>query len=87
MNSIHAFRGRLFHRAFVGGGVLVASVWGCSAADGPSVDSGHTAWIMGSCALVLFMMIPGLALFYAGLVRNRNVLSIFMARPPSTASN
>lgn len=50
-----------------------------SAADTPpSFNTGDTAWLLTSTALVLFMMIPGLALFYAGLVRARNVLSIFM---------
>lgn len=48
------------------------------AADGPSPNSGDTAWLLTSTALVLFMMLPGLAMFYAGLVRSRNVLSIFM---------
>jgi Amt family ammonium transporter len=43
-----------------------------------TIQSGDTAWILTSTALVLFMMLPGLALFYAGLVRARNVLSIFM---------
>lgn len=43
-----------------------------------AMDSGNTAWLLTSTALVLFMMIPGLALFYAGLVRARNVLSVFM---------
>ena len=43
-----------------------------------AIDSGNTAWILTSTALVLFMMIPGLALFYAGLVRARNVLSVLM---------
>lgn len=42
----------------------------------PAVDSGHTAWILTSTALVLFMTMPGLALFYGGLVRARNVLSV-----------
>ena len=42
------------------------------------IDHGDTAWLLTSSALVLFMMIPGLALFYAGLVKSRNVLSIFM---------
>ena len=42
------------------------------------VDSGNTAWLLTSTALVLFMMIPGLALFYAGLVRAKNVLSVLM---------
>jgi len=43
-----------------------------------SIDSGNTAWIMTSTALVLFMTIPGLALFYGGLVRSKNVLSVLM---------
>jgi ammonium transporter, Amt family len=42
------------------------------------LDSGHTTWVLVSSALVLFMMIPGLALFYAGLVRTKNVLSVLM---------
>ncbi len=46
------------------------------AADG--LDSGDTAWVMTSTALVLFMTLPGLSLFYAGLVRSRNVLSVLM---------
>ncbi len=41
-------------------------------------DSGDTAWILTSSALVLLMTLPGLALFYGGLVRVRNVLSVFM---------
>jgi ammonium transporter, Amt family len=42
------------------------------------LDSGDTAWILASTALVLFMTLPGLALFYAGLVRSKNVLSVMM---------
>lgn len=42
------------------------------------LDTGDTAWIFISTGLVLFMMIPGLAMFYAGLVQTRNVLSVFM---------
>jgi len=42
------------------------------------LDTGDTAWIMTSTALVLFMTLPGLALFYSGLVGNRNVLSVMM---------
>jgi Amt family ammonium transporter len=41
-------------------------------------DSGDTAWILTSTALVLFMTIPGLSLFYGGLVRSKNVLSVLM---------
>src|SRR5207237_886145 len=37
---------------------------------------GHNAWMMTSAALVLFMTLPGLALFYGGLVRTKNVLSV-----------
>src|SRR5947209_3769012 len=37
---------------------------------------GHNAWMMTSAALVLFMTLPGLALFYGGLVRKKNVLSV-----------
>ncbi|MBT8441027.1 MAG: ammonium transporter, partial [Gammaproteobacteria bacterium] len=43
-----------------------------------SFDSGHTAWLMTTTALVLFMTLPGLALFYGGLVRSKNVLSVLM---------
>jgi Amt family ammonium transporter len=44
----------------------------------PTLDSGDTAWMMVSTVLVLFMTIPGLSLFYAGMVRAKNVLSIMM---------
>ncbi len=44
----------------------------------PTLDHGDTAWILASTALVLFMTLPGLALFYAGLVRTKNVLSVMM---------
>ena len=43
-----------------------------------SVNSGDTAWIIAATALVLFMTLPGLALFYAGLVRSQAVLSVVM---------
>ncbi len=42
------------------------------------LNSGDTAWILTSTALVLFMTLPGLALFYSGLVRAKNVLSVLM---------
>ncbi len=42
------------------------------------IDSGDTSWILTSTALVLFMSLPGLALFYGGLVRAKNVLSVLM---------
>ena len=65
--------------------------WGLGMAVGVSVwtlptkvwaqdvlDTGDTAWVLISTALVLFMTIPGLALFYGGLVRTKNVLSVLM---------
>lgn len=44
----------------------------------PALDSGDTAWMITSTVLVLFMTLPGLALFYGGLVRAQNVLSVLM---------
>lgn len=52
---------------------------GAYAADGaPVLDTGNTAWIITSTVLVLLMSIPGIALFYGGLVRQKNVLSLIM---------
>jgi ammonium transporter, Amt family len=48
------------------------------AAEAPKLDSGNTAWVLTSTALVLFMTLPGLALFYGGLVRSRNALSVLL---------
>ena len=48
------------------------------AAAPPTLNSGDTAWMLTSTALVLFMTIPGLSLFYAGMVRAKNVLSVMM---------
>lgn len=47
-------------------------------AQADTLDTGDTAWILTSTALVLFMTLPGLALFYGGLVRAKNVLSVLM---------
>jgi Amt family ammonium transporter len=44
----------------------------------PKLDSGDTAWMLSSTALVLLMTVPGLALFYAGMVRKKNVLATMM---------
>jgi Amt family ammonium transporter len=49
-----------------------------AAAAAPVMDKGDVSWMMTSTALVLFMTIPGLALFYGGLVRSKNMLSILM---------
>jgi Amt family ammonium transporter len=49
-----------------------------AAEEAPSLDTGDTAWMITATALVLFMSIPGLALFYAGMVRQKNALSVLM---------
>lgn len=56
--------------------VLATMASGLSAAD--ELSGANTAWILTSTALVLFMTLPGLALFYGGLVRSKNVLSVLM---------
>lgn len=57
-------------------GLMTPSIAWAQAA--PTADSGDTAWILTASALVLMMTIPGLGLFYGGLVRARNVLSVIM---------
>ena len=57
-------------------GVFATSVVAQTAA--PKIDSGDTAWMLTATALVLLMTIPGLALFYGGMVRKKNVLSLLM---------
>ena len=48
------------------------------AADAPVPNPGNTAWVLLSTVLVTLMAIPGLALFYGGLVRSKNILSVLM---------
>ena len=72
MKSLHAKR--LVHGALAGLGALIASS-GAALAAAPKIDSGDTAWMLTSSALVLMMTIPGLALFYGGMVRRKNVLA------------
>ena len=57
---------------------LVASLSFISFPAFADVNNGDTAWILTSTALVLFMTLPGLALFYAGLVNSKNVVSVLM---------
>ncbi len=63
-------------------GLLLCPLLSCAQDAPPAAqvmaDTGDTAWIIAATALVLFMTLPGLALFYAGLVRTKNVLSILM---------
>jgi Amt family ammonium transporter len=58
--------------------LLLAHAPAALAADPPKLDPANTAWMLTSSVLVLFMTLPGLALFYAGLTRVKNVLSVLM---------
>ncbi len=60
------------------GGLLLLMPSLLRAAEPPALDTGDTAWMLTSSALVLLMTLPGLALFYGGLVRSKNVLSTLM---------
>jgi len=61
-----------------GGCTLLAALTPGIALAQDALDSGDTAWMLTSTALVLFMTIPGLSLFYAGMVRAKNALSVMM---------
>ena len=62
---------------YVTGFFLLISSGSLFASDGVEIDSGATAWMLTSTALVL-LMVPGLAMFYGGLVRTKNVLGTMM---------
>jgi ammonium transporter, Amt family len=68
-----SFARKLGIGASVGAGALLTATSAFAAA--PKIDSGDTAWMLTSSALVLMMTIPGLALFYAGMVRKKNILA------------
>lgn len=59
-------------------GMLIAALLAPAPAWAQALDTGDTAWLITATALVLFMTLPGLALFYGGLVRTKNVLSVLM---------
>jgi ammonium transporter, Amt family len=60
------------------GGVLVLLATSGAMAQETELDSGDTAWMLTSTALVLMMTVPGLAMFYGGMVRKKNVLTMAM---------
>ncbi|WP_295391127.1 ammonium transporter [uncultured Thiodictyon sp.] len=72
------FLGRALGAALLGLTPVLVLAQDAAAPAAPAINSGDTAWMLTSTALVLFMTIPGLALFYGGLVRAKNVLSILM---------
>ena len=68
---------RLVFGSAAAAALLVALPGVAAAADGGTIDTGDTAWVLASSALVM-LMTPGLALFYGGMVRRKNVLSTIM---------
>ena len=64
---------------YIGAGIVfISTTTGPVLAAETVIDSGDTAWILSATALVLFMTLPGLALFYAGLVQSKNIVSVLM---------
>ena len=74
------FMGRAWRAAVLAHGALMAMGLPALAQEAatPTLDSGNTAWMLTSTALVLLMTVPGLALFYGGMVRKKNVLATIM---------
>jgi len=68
--------GKVFYRTAWAAGLAFVPGLGLAQTPSPTANPGDTAWILTSTALVLFMTLPGLALFYGGLVRSKNVLSV-----------
>ncbi len=75
MNTLTAARSRPWAIALTLAGLLAPAL---GFADDPVPDKGDTSWMMTSTVLVILMTIPGLALFYGGMVRSKNVLSLLM---------
>ena len=69
---------KMFNRALAAAGAMMVVLSPRIALAQDVLDSGDTAWVMTSTALVLFMTIPGLSLFYGGMVRAKNALSVMM---------
>ncbi len=74
-------RQRLIGKRWLGGlfaAIAAATPLLALAQDGPVPDKGDVSWMMVSTMLVILMVLPGLALFYGGLVRSKNILSVLM---------
>ncbi len=69
---------RIWRAPLASGAALVAMSVPALAQDAAKLDTGNTAWMLTATALVLMMTIPGLALFYGGMVRKKNVLATVM---------
>src|SRR5450756_1681208 len=81
LNHIHSgVKQMTFKRPYSAGlAALAVGLFAATAAYAePTVNKGDNAWMLTSTVLVLLMTIPGLALFYGGLVRSKNMLSVLM---------
>src|ERR1700694_864183 len=81
LNLIHSgVKQMTFKRPYSAGlAVLAVGLFAATAAYAePTVNKGDNAWMLTSTVLVLLMTIPGLALFYGGMVRSKNMLSVLM---------
>jgi Amt family ammonium transporter len=76
---------RSFAVLLLGAAVLAGLPADALAAETPKLDTGDTAWMLTSTAIVLMMTIPGVALFYGGMVRKKNVLTMVMQVFATTA--
>src|SRR5437016_14488419 len=73
-------RARRVALAATGSSLLLptAAAWAQASGAPPALDTGDTAWVLTASALVLMMTLPGLALFYGGLVRSKYVLNCLL---------
>ena len=69
---------RMFARGGLAAASLLLAAMPAMAQEAPKVDTGDAAWMLTSTALVLMMTVPGVALFYSGMVRKKNVLATMM---------
>ena len=69
---------RMLARGGLAAATLLLAAMPATAQEAPKVDTGDAAWMLTSTALVLMMTVPGVALFYAGMVRKKNVLATMM---------
>ncbi len=76
MKSVYFTRRRAWRALALGGISAAAALAQGAAAATPVPNKGDTAWMLVATALVLMMSVPGLALFYGGLVRTKNMLSV-----------
>jgi ammonium transporter, Amt family len=71
-------RRNLLRSVIIFGSIIFGACATAFAADTSSISAGDTAWVLTASALVLLMTAPGLGLFYAGMVRRKNVLATLM---------